>query len=345
MSFSGAPVAAGAFGAWTPIGSEAVDGGYEVVWQIAGADQYAIWNVDSGGHYRWNAAEVVSGSSYAVEAREALFHQDLNGNGTVGLITTTIESLGATKLVQGADTYFLMPVGDTSGPQLKFGGAGVTVGAFGAWTPIGAEAVDGGYEVVWQIAGADQYAIWNVDSGGNYRWNAAEVVSGSSYAVEVREAVFQQDLNGDGTTGLVTTTIAANGSTHLTQVADTYFLYAGSGTSGPQLKFGGAGVTVGAFGAWTPIGAEAVDGGYEVVWQIAGADQYAIWSVDSGGHYRWNAAEVVSGSSYAVEVREAVFQQDLNGDGTTGLVTTTIAANGATRLSQVADTYFLYAGR
>ena len=99
----------------------------------------------------------------------------------------------------------------TSGPQLKFGGAGVTVGEFGAWTPIGAEAVDRGYEVVWQIAGADQYAIWNVDSGGHYRSNAAEVVSGISYAVELRETVFQQDLNGDGTIGLVTTTIEKSG--------------------------------------------------------------------------------------------------------------------------------------
>ena len=41
-------------------------------------------------------------------------------------------------------------------------------GQFGAWTPIGAEQTASGYEVAWKIAGADQYAVWNTDSNGNY---------------------------------------------------------------------------------------------------------------------------------------------------------------------------------
>ena len=61
-----------------------------------------------------------------------------------------------------------------------------------------------GYEVAWKVTGADQYTVWNTDSSGNYISNAIGVVSGSSTALESLETSFQQDLNGDGTIGLVT---------------------------------------------------------------------------------------------------------------------------------------------
>ena len=54
------------------------------------------------------------------------------------------------------------------GPSLKYGGADVVAGQFGAWTPIGAEQTASGYEVAWKITGADQYTVWNTDSSGNY---------------------------------------------------------------------------------------------------------------------------------------------------------------------------------
>ena len=54
------------------------------------------------------------------------------------------------------------------------------------------------------------------------------------------ETSFQQDLNGDGTTGLKTTIIETDGSTDLVQIADRFFLYAAGTTTGPQLTIGGA---------------------------------------------------------------------------------------------------------
>ena len=69
---------------------------------------------------------------------ETSFHQDLNGDGHIGLVTTAIETQGATDLTQVADHYFLYDsVG--SGPSLKFGGADFVDGQFGTWAPIGAE--------------------------------------------------------------------------------------------------------------------------------------------------------------------------------------------------------------
>ena len=58
-----------------------------------------------------------------------------------GAPPTVIEAFGSTSLVQVANTYFLYPVGGSSGPQLRYNGAPVTAGLFGSWTPIGAEQI------------------------------------------------------------------------------------------------------------------------------------------------------------------------------------------------------------
>ena len=171
-------------------------------------------------------------------------------------------------------------------------------GQSGAWTPIGAEKTASGYEVAWHVTGADQYAVWNTDSSGNFQ-NTMGVVSGSSAVLESLEPSFHQDLNGDGVTGLHTTVIEAQGSTSLVQVADDYFLYPVGGSSGPELSYNGAPVTVGEFGSWTPIGAEKTATGYEVAWQVPGTDQYVVWNTDSSGHYQ-SSTGVVSGSSPAL---------------------------------------------
>src|SRR5262245_59538067 len=87
--------------------------------------------------------------------------------------------------------------------------------------------------------------------------------SGTDYALQSLEPSFHQDLNGDGLIGPPTTVIEANGSTHLTEVGNHFFLY-DSGGSGPSLKYAGADVVAGQFGAWAPIGAEQTTSGYEV---------------------------------------------------------------------------------
>ena len=79
---------AGQFGAWTPIGAEQTASGYEVAWKITGADQYTVWNTDSSGNYVSNIVGVVSGTSTALESLETTFHQDLNGDGMIGVPVT-----------------------------------------------------------------------------------------------------------------------------------------------------------------------------------------------------------------------------------------------------------------
>ena len=336
LKYGGTPITSP--GTWTPIGAEPTAGGYEVAWKMNGADQYAVWNADSNGNYVSNAVLPTSGGSSALELIETSFHQDLNGDGVIGPVSTVIAAVGSTSLVQVGNNYFLYPVGGSSGPELKYGGTPIT--SPGTWTPIGAESTAGGYEVAWKMNGADQYAVWNADSNGNYVSNAVLPTSGASSALESTETSFHQDLNGDGVIGPVSTIIEAVGSTSLVQLGNNYFLYPVGGSSGPELKYGGTPIT--SPGTWTPIGAEPTAGGYEVAWKMNGADQYAVWNADSNGNYVSNAVLPTSGGSSALELIETSFHQDLNGDGVIGPVSTVIAAVGSTSLVQVGNNYFLY---
>lgn len=96
------------------------------------------------------------------------------------MVTTTVESVGSTSLMHVDSTYSLDPAAGGMGPLLRFGGAPVTDGAFGAWMPIGTEQVDGGYRVAWQFGSADLYQVWSVDGGGNYTSTGAAMSGGAN---------------------------------------------------------------------------------------------------------------------------------------------------------------------
>jgi serralysin len=96
---SGGVVVAGEFGAWTPIGAEATGSGYEIAWKLSGSNEYTLWSVDANGDYVANLVGKVSGTDILLQSSEILFQQDLNGDGHIGLGTTTpIETKGATSL-------------------------------------------------------------------------------------------------------------------------------------------------------------------------------------------------------------------------------------------------------
>ena len=84
---------AGQFGAWAPIGAEQTASGYEVAWKVTGADQYTVWNTDSSGNFVSTYRRAVSGTSTALESLETSFHQDLNGDGVIGVPATVIEAI------------------------------------------------------------------------------------------------------------------------------------------------------------------------------------------------------------------------------------------------------------
>ncbi|MGY3451112.1 NF038122 family metalloprotease [Bradyrhizobium sp. USDA 4353] len=268
---------------------------------------------------------------------------DALGFHVTGATPTTIESAGATSLVQYGTSYYLYPVGGSSGPQLAMGGTPVIASQMGGWRPIGAERAGSGYQVVWQIPGTDQYTMWNADSNGNYISDPIGVVSGTSATLELLEAGLHQDFNGDGVIGINGTVIEAAGSTSLVQLGANYVVVP-SGGSGAQLAMGGTPVIASQMGGWRPIGAENSGGGYQIVWHIPGTDQYTMWNADGHGNYVSDPIGVVSGTSTTLELLESSLHQDFNGDGVIGLNGTVIESAGATTLMQLGSNYLLSSG-
>jgi 20S proteasome alpha/beta subunit len=278
---------------------------------------------------------------------------DALGFHTMTPVSTVIEALGSTSLVQVGSYYYLNSISTGVGPQLKYAGSPVVTGQFtaaggGTWALIGAEQTASGYQVAWKVAGVDQYTVWNLDSNGNYITNAILPTSGTSLAIESVETSFHQDLNGDGLIGTpVTTVMESFGSTSLVQVGSCYYLNSISTGVGPQLKYAGSPVVTGQFtaaggGTWALIGAEQTASGYQVAWKVAGVDQYTVWNLDSNGNYITNAILPMSGTSLAIKSIETGFHQDLNGDGVIGIPSAAVIESlGSTSLMQVGSIYFL----
>ena len=235
LKYAGADVVAGQFGiGWTPIGTEKTATGYEVAWKND-SGQYSVWNTDSNGNFISTTA-AMSASNNTLESSETSFHQDLNGDGTIGVpttttnITTVIESVGSTSLVEVGTNFYLDNISTGTGPSLKYGGANVDVGQFGiGWTPIGAEQTATGYEVAWKND-AGQYSVWNTDSNGNFISTTA-AMSPSNPAVESSEIGFLQDINGNGLIGGKAIVNGTSGNDTLTSSSPNQIFFGNGGNN------------------------------------------------------------------------------------------------------------------
>ena len=209
MQRGGAAVTVGEYPGWTLIGAEQVaGGGYDVALKNASTGQYSVWSTNSNGNYLSSLVTHVAGNSIALESLENTFHQDLNRDGTIGLVGTRSNRHGSTSLLKVGNDYDLENISSGTGPELQRGGAAVTVGEYPGWTLIGAEQVaGGGYDVALKNASTGQYSVWSTNSNGNYHSSLITHVAGNSIALESLENTFHQDLNHDGTIGLVGTTI------------------------------------------------------------------------------------------------------------------------------------------
>ncbi len=214
LQYDGMAVFAGEFGNWTPIGAVQIATGYEVAFKLTGTTSYEIWTTDSNGNYI-STGGVQPGTGLAIEQAENVFHQDLNGDGVIGINATVIERAGSTSLVGLGGNYYFNGVNGSFSTELRDEGAPVVAGEFGNWTPIGVEQTSTGYEVAFQSTGSTSYEIWTTDSNGNYV-SSGGIVSGTSAAIEAAELSFHQDLNGDGVIDTASTVIEASGNMVLT---------------------------------------------------------------------------------------------------------------------------------
>jgi cytochrome c2 len=347
LSYNGAPITVGEFGAWTPIAVQQTATGFEVALEAVGANLYGVWDTDSSGNVLSAPLSNVSGNSVALESIEVSFNYDLNGDGIIGVPPssswTLIESSGTTSLLTDG-TYYYLRAGSGPVVALTDNGAPITVGELGAWTLIAAQQTATGYEVALKDAGANLYGVWDTDSSGNYLSAPLSNVSGTSPALESTETSFNYDLNGDGVIGSPPpTVIESNGSMSLLTDGTNYFLQPSGGTA-VKLSYGGSPVTIGEFGAWTPTAAAQTATGYEVALDLTGSDEFTIWNTDSSGNYLSSPLNMALGSSAQLESYEPSFADDLNGDGTIGIPPsslTTIESSGTTSLLTDGTDFFL----
>src|SRR5260370_339564 len=89
-----------------------------------GGDKYWVGTLNSSGNSLESTA-VLSGTSATFEQFDPSFHQDLKGDGVIGIpaTTTVIDAAGATSLVQISKNFFLNSISGGTGPALKYGGA------------------------------------------------------------------------------------------------------------------------------------------------------------------------------------------------------------------------------
>ncbi|WP_025037559.1 M10 family metallopeptidase C-terminal domain-containing protein [Bradyrhizobium sp. DOA9] len=361
LKYAGAAVVAANFGTWSVIAAERVSGGgYDVVWKNSANAHYSVWSTDSSGNFLTTlaAAPEVLGTDASLQALEPTLQQDLNGDGTTGVPVApavsgvTIESFGSTKTVLSAGNYYLADISTSTGPTVKYAGATVIAANFGTWSVIAAEQVSGGgYDVVWKNSANAHYSVWSTDSTGNFLTTlaAAPEVLGSDASLQALEPTLHQDLNGDGTTGVPVVsgvTIETFGSTKTLLSGGNYYLTDISTGLGPTLKYAGATVVAANFGTWSVIAAEQVSGGgYDVVWKNSANAHYSVWSTDSTGNFQTTlaAAPEVLGTDASLQALEPTLHQDLNGDGTTGVVINGVAIEsfGSTKAVLSAGNYYL----
>src|SRR5262249_4421970 len=115
VKYGGADVVVGEFGPWHPIGAVQTASGYDIAWKL-GTDQYSVWATDSNGNYVSNLITVAPGASVALEGLESTFGQDLNGDGTIGLTKTVIQTDGSTSLTLVANQNYYLLNSSGSGP-------------------------------------------------------------------------------------------------------------------------------------------------------------------------------------------------------------------------------------
>ncbi|WP_161497292.1 calcium-binding protein [Bradyrhizobium nitroreducens] len=344
LKYGGSPFTSTMLEGRTLLGVEQTSFGYELAIRLPGTDQYTVWNTDSSGNVVGNGTGgVVSGASYELESLEPSFHQDINGDGMIG-VWTPIEQIGATSLTLSGGAYYFVNVSSVTGLFLKYQGSPVVAADWGTWSIIGVEQVaGGGYDVVWKNSANLHYSVWSTDSNGNFltTLGAAPEVLGNDASLRALEPTLHQDLNGDGTIG-VPVTIEALGSTSPILSAGNYYLIGISTGTGPVLKSQGTPVVAANYGAYSVIAAEQVaGGGYDVAWKNASTGKFSIWSTDSNGNFltTLGAAPELGATEMSLKALETAFHQDLNGDGAVGMPS--IELNGSTSTVLYSGYYYL----
>lgn len=334
LTVGGSPIFSGQFNGYTPEAVIPVTGGFEVMFK--NATSFVGLDFNSAGAFTSAATSVLSSGTFALQELETAFSFDLDGDGYIGPMLTTIPSVAPDNFYT-ADNEFVFSSGAGPFEVLQVSGNPIISGQFNGFTPIDMISAGTGVEVLFKSGTG--FVGLDFDSNGNYTSAATPVLAGSSFALESLEHTFFGDLNADGTYGPVYTTLEGSGNLALTQAADVFEIW--SGTSKPVLTVAGSAITSGQFNGYTPIAVMGLTGGYEVMFR--NGTNFVGLDFDRSGNYLSAATSVLTSGSLALEMLEGSFSNDLNGDGTEGPVFTTIQTHEpAFTLYQEANEYTIW---
>ena len=313
---------------------------YEVLLEHTNV-KYDVWKVDESGNFvssiktkLWEDEEKFSD---ALDEHGDKIKVDINGDGDTGLVT--VEAIGNAYLKHGDNTFNGAPqyyIVDGTDTNIISSHIGLTRGgekgptSYAGWSATQVEKNGDHYEVLWTNPTGNKYEVWKVNTSGNF-------VSSIKTKLWEDELKFNQDINGDGDTGLVT--VEAIGNAHLKHGDNTfngapqYYIVDDTDTniisSHIGLTRGGQkGPT--SYAGWSATQVEKNGDHYEVLWKHPTGNKYEVWKVNTSGNF-------VSSIKTKLWEDELKFNQDLNGDGDTGLVT--VEAIGNAHLKHGDNTY------
>ena len=177
---------------------------------MAGSDQYSVWNADSNGNYTSLIISAASGKSAALESFETSFHQDLNGDGTIGAAGVAVQSGGSLELTS-SETESVTFIGSTGSLKLDAGSRldGQIFGFTGDGTLSGSDRIDlSGLNYNSTVASSSAY---NSSTGLLEVSNGASVVDLHFFGSYVL-ADFKFASDGNGGTIVYDPPVAANGA-------------------------------------------------------------------------------------------------------------------------------------
>ena len=177
LKHAGSAVVAGQFGTFKPIGAEQTATGYEIAWKDQAADQYGLWYTDDSGNYIYNSG-VVSGTSTSLASIEVRFHQDLNGDATIGPVSAAIAANGKVGLIPGGSSQAL-PLTIDNKEEFTFHAA---IDAGSAAYAEGANTIPNGFA---PFVGEQLKALLDEVQNGHFEWARAQTSGEHDVAVDL----------------------------------------------------------------------------------------------------------------------------------------------------------------
>ena len=298
LKYSGKVVGPNNWDGWSATQvEESASGGFEALWSHSGGRTW-VWKADASGNY-------VSTINRTIAENETIFEVDLDGDGVIGLNFKMVDITGDYKLAKAANQYHIIKSNDATADIISFGNTGTN----GVWRVKQVEAsASGGYEL-FHVHNDGRTMVHKVDAAGHYQNHIYR-------SIAQNETIFLVDLNGDGYTNIETNgdyTLALHRASHK------YYILDGNGVSIGLTNIHGSPVGPGTFSEknsiWKAVQVEeSASGGFEILWSDVGtaAMPDIQWKTDATGKFQ---KYIFNSFSDYLELRETIFETDLNGDG------------------------------